>query len=187
MDLETGLVLGGVLASAGVRAYSCFGTSNKIKNWEKTHVSSIVMSKGTGKSTLVKQLGGYSKLFIIDIDKHLGTQENENEVDRLIRAKDYVEKTKKELKDYKLILMCDSLDQAEFLGIPPENTAVLTPNDKLFGELLQTIQGTQTERDMVKARMELISACDREILNVYPSFESLYSTIKAAFGLKNKF
>jgi NAD(P)H-hydrate repair Nnr-like enzyme with NAD(P)H-hydrate dehydratase domain len=187
MDLETGLVLGGVLASAGVRAYGCFGRANKAKNWEKTNVAAIVMSKGTGKSTLVKNLGGYTKLFIIDIDNHLGAQDNENEADRLIRAKNYVETIKKDLKDYKLVLMCDSMDQAEFLGIQAENTAVLTPNDKLFGELIQDIQGTQKARDMVKARMELISACDREILNVYPSFDTLYNVIKAAFGLKNKF
>jgi len=186
MDLETGLIIGSVLASAGVKAYGCFGKS-KMTKWNKSNLTAIVMSKGTGKSTLVQNLGGYSKLFIIDIDNSVEEKLHENLADRMIRVRKYVDQTKKELKDYKLILMCDSIDQTEFLGIPKDNVAVLTPNDKLFGELLENFHGTEKAKNMVKARMELISCCDREILNVFSSFEGLYSVIKSSFKLKNKF
>lgn len=186
MDLESGLILGGVLASAGVKAYGCFGNS-KLRNWNKLNLTAIVMSKGTGKTTLASNLKGYAKLVIIDIDSGIEHIENENEADHLIRARNYVTSLKKELKDYKLVLMCDSMDQAEFLGIPKDNIAVLTPTEKLFGEILDGCTSAEQITDLKKARMDLISSCDREILNVFDTYDSLYNIIRTSFKLKNKF
>lgn len=187
MDLETGLVLGGVLASAGIRAYGCFGKKNKLTRWDKTNLAAIVMSKGTGKTTLANSLKGYSKMVIVDIDSGIERVENENEADHLIRARDYVNNLKKELKDYKLVLMCDSVESAEFLGIPIDNVAVLTPNEKLFGELLANQPNAEKVKELQLGRMELISSCDREILNVFNSYDNLYQIIRTSFKLKNKF
>ena len=185
MDLESGLLIGGVLASAGIKAYGCFGS--KVKKWNKSNLTAIVMSKGTGKTTLANSLRGYAKLVIVDIDSGIEKREDENEADHLIRARQYVSGLKKELKDYKLVLMCDTMDQADFLGIPKDNIAVLTPTDKLFDELLSKCETANEVKSLRAKRMDMISSCDREILNIFNTYESLYETIKVSFKLKNKF
>ena len=38
-----------------------------------------------------------------------------------------------------------------------------------------------------KERLDLISSCDESVLNIFSSFDELYSVIRATFKLKNKF
>lgn len=184
--MESSILVGGALASLAIKSYGCLGKS-KNKKWNKVHLACLVMSKSTGKTRLCEKLKGYSKLILVDINESLQSGEKQNEADALIEAKEYVDGLKKKLKEYKLVLLCDSIDQAKFLGIPDENTIVATPSNRLFNTILETRLSVADKEILETSRMELISNTDRDTLNVFDSFETLYSTIKTAFKLQNKF
>jgi orotidine-5'-phosphate decarboxylase len=187
MDMETGIMLGAGLVSIGAKtAYNCFGKSKK-KKWSKIRFGAIVMSCMTGKSTLCKQLRAESGVYLIDVSQSVAVDGDTNaDVNYLMKAKEYVDKIKNEMKEFKLILVCSSIQEAQYLGVDVNNIAVVTPSNKLFNTICEG-RNPENVEEMSRKRMELISACGEDVLNIFDSYESLYALIKSVFKLKQKF
>lgn len=187
MEMENALILGAGLVSIGAKtAYSCFGKSKK-KKWSKIRFGAIVMSCMTGKSTLANKLKADSGVYLIDVGQSVAVDGDTNaDINYLMKAKEYVDKVKKDLKDYKLILICSSIGEAKYLGVDESNIAVLTPSNSLFKSICEG-RNTANVAEMERKRMELISACSEDVLNIFDSYDTLYSVIRTTFKLRNKF
>lgn len=187
MDVQTGIMLGAGLVSIGAKsAYQCFGR-HRAKKWAKIKFGAIVMSCSTGKTTLCAKLRGNNDVLLVDVSQGVEVDGDTNaNINYLIKAKEYVDKIKKDLKNYQLILVCSSINEAKYLGVDNANIAVLTPSNSLFKELCSGRTSDQIAK-MERERMELISACGEDVLNIFDSYESLYAVIRSTFKLKNKF
>lgn len=187
MNVETGLMLGGAISSIAVQGYSCWTRKRKQKKWEKQRLSACVMSEGCGKSTLAKSLKGDSKLMIIDVSDAVPREDSHvSDADYLMKSKEYVDNMISKLPQYKLLLLVSSVDEALHLGVKEENIACLTPSTKCFNGILKNVP-TAKQESMRRSRLELISSCERDQLNVFDTFDSLYENIRLAYKLKNNF
>lgn len=190
MDMETGLIIGSglaSLASVAVKSVGCWGKS-KQKKWNKVNIASIVMSKKTGKSSLARNLKGHSKLLLVDVSECVDTENNnKSDADYLIKSKEYVDNLKSKLKDYKLVLLCSTIDEAKYYGVPEDNICVITPSNTLFDNICLTVKDPAVIEEMKTKRLELISGTDRDLLNIFKDYDSLYNTIISSFKLQNKF
>lgn len=187
MSAETGLMLASGLVSLGIYGVSCLGKRNKVK-LDKMKYSAIVMSKHTGKSSLCGFLTGHDKMKVIDVSDSIKYKAGSNsDVEYLMEAKEYVEKVKKELPTYKLVLLCDTIEQAKFLLGKGLETNILpfTPSQGLFCDVLKGLNAVEIT-EITKQRLELISQSAPDRINVFNSFDELYSSLKGAYKLKNQ-
>lgn len=197
MESSAAVSLGlGLVSVAGTGAYNCFRRRQQRLELEKARVSALVLSAGTGKSCLCEHLGGFSGLKVIDVSdavdrkllansKHLEQPDKASDVEYLIHAKEYVENVKKSLPKYKLVLLCNSLEEARYLGVLEVNMVVCTPSQALLDLILKGKDLDVRER-VVKERLELISQCDGDKINVFTSYDDLYAVIKASYKLRSK-
>ena len=185
----------GLVSLAGARAYGCWSKRRKRLDLEKARVSALVLSRGTGKSQMCEHLQGNSGLRVIDvsdaIDRLSKNKSNVDvalpisEVEHLMFAKEYVANVKKSMPNYKLVLLCNSIEEALYLDVPKENLVVCTPSQ----ELLKTIQrGNEAGESKIveRERLDLISKCDGDKINVFTSYVELYNTIKSTYQLRSK-
>jgi adenylate kinase family enzyme len=187
MNVETGLMLGGAISSIAVQGYGCWTRKRKRKKWEKEKLSACIMSEGCGKSTLAKFLKGDSKLMIIDVSDAIPRESSHfSEADYLMKSKEYIDDMKAKLPQYKLLLLVSSVDEAKHYGVKEENICCLTPSTKCFNDIIKGVTAAKAE-SMQRSRLELISSCERDQLNVFDTFESLYENIRLAYKLKNNF
>lgn len=178
--------LGMGIVSLGYYGVSCLGKRRKAK-LSKMKLSAIVMSKHTGKSSLCQFLTGHDKMKVIDVSDSIKYKENSNaDVEYLMEAKEYVNKVKKELPQYQLVLLCDTIEQAKFLEVPDTNIIPFTPSQSLFSETVLKGLATNEIKEIVKQRLELISQSAPDRINVFNSYDELYGALKAAYKLRNR-
>lgn len=198
---------------AGRQAVGCWRSRQRKLKLEKQLESALVLSCGTGKTRLCETLEGHGDVKVLDLKElvnrrvHASKVANvggaaagvlavsdvkvsvhePSDIERMIAAKEIYDTIKSSLPNYKLVVVCDTIEEAKYLGIPEESTIVCTPCEKLFTE--QILKGkTLEERELiVKKRLQLISRCSEEVINKFSSFDELYGVIKTAYKLTTSF
>ena len=187
MNLEQGLMLGSLVSFGLQSSYKCW-KKGKAKKFKAVKFGAIVMSKKTGKSQLCEALKGNDKVKLVDVGESVPREDGVNsEVNYLVEAKKYVENLRASLKGHSLLLVCSSIQEAQYLDVANECILVLTPCNKLFKANLRAINDDAERLKCEKERLELISACGHDLLNIFSSYDELYSVIKATFKLKSRF
>lgn len=177
----------GLVSLSVSQGYLCWSNSRKKAKLAKMRVSALVMSKATGKSTLCEHLQGHKDLKVIDVSDSVERDQTKNaEVEYLIHAKEYVERVKKELPDYKLVLLCNSVQEAKFLKVPDECIVCLTPTQALLNETCLKSKTMDEINKIVAERMELVSQCSPDRINVFGTYDELYGLVKASYKLRNR-
>lgn len=190
MNPEIGLALGSGLVSLGYYSVSCWGKRKKQK-LHKTRLSALVMGKHTGKSTLKSELDSHSSdLVIVDIGESVKPASGTNEkLDYLTKANSYVKSLLDEFKSKKFLLLCESVQEAEHVGVSKENIFLCVPSNNLFTSLLKVLGNEDKELkvEMEKSRMNLVRDCQKDQLNIFNTFEELKAVLKSAYKLENQF
>ena len=187
MNLESGLMLGGALVSLGVKSsYNCW-KNGRAKKFKAVKFGAVVMSCKTGKSRMCEKLKGNNKVLLVDVGESVERENGVNSnVNYLVKAKEYVNKLRKDLKNHSLLLIVSSISEAQFLGVEDKAIVCLTPSNDLFRKITENVPAAELKK--VEAdRMDLISSCGQDLLNIFDSFDNLYNVIRTTFKLKNKF
>ena len=185
MDLNSSMMVGGALASIAVQGYSCWTRRKKHTKWDRAPLTACVMSCGSGKSTLAKSLKGDSKLLIIDVDEAL-PRTNKGEAEYLMQSKKHIDDMVQSLPKHKFLLLVNSVEEALHYGVKEQNIMCVCPSNKLFNTLCGGLTTDKMDQ-MQRSRLELVSSCEKDLLNVFDSFEELYQGIRTAFKLKSNF
>ena len=189
MELHSGLTMIGGLMSLGVYGCSMWG-KRKQKDLKKKKLCALVLSKGTGKSRLKQKLEGFvsSNLTIVDVNDSVKVHSSSNsELEYIQKAKEYVKNLLVSFPKKQFLLLCSTVDEARELGVHDGLTFICTPTNELFNEILSNLSPSADKTIMEKARMSLISEADVSQLNIFSSFDELYSVIKTVYKLKNSF
>jgi hypothetical protein len=187
MNLESGLMLGGALVSLGVKSsYNCW-KNGRAKKFKAVKFGAVVMSCKTGKSRMCEKLKGNNKVLLVDVGESVERENGVNSnVNYLVKAKEYVNKLRKDLKDHSLLLVVSSIDEAKFLGVEDKAIVCLTPSNDLFRRITENVPAAEL-RKVEADRLDLISSCGQDLLNIFDSFDNLYNVIRTTFKLSNKF
>lgn len=182
LGLSAGLVSVGYYASK-----SCFGSKKRKIHREK--LCALIMSKGTGKSRLKNSLNSKAKgLYIVDLGEEV--EHHANELQLLINKKEYVDKLSNAFPEARLLILCESMAEAKYIGVTDETIFVCTPSNKLFDTIIGTTtpstDGAKVEL-MKKERVSLIRDTDRDSLNIFDSFADLYNVIRTVYRLQSTF
>ena len=190
MDTSSMLVAStfGLVSLAVKTGFNCYGKSKKQKKLFKMRISSLIMSRSTGKTLLKKKLNSVSSdLDIVDMDEVI---ESVDSLDYLKKSKEYVDMLLKTFPKKRFLLLLSTKAENDFLNIPVSQSFVVCPDTKLFNEilgdmdpLLQKVKKDEVER----SRLELIKNTSSDKLNIYDSFDSLYNTIKTVYKLQPTF
>lgn len=192
-----------IASLAGREIVGCFSRRHRKLKLERSLESALILSKGTGKSKLCSALEGHANMKVIDlmaiVDRKLkaGVAGNvvlvksgdtgANDLERMIEAKKIYDELRKSLPKYKLVVVCDTIEEARYLGIADENIIVCTPCERLFTEMILKGKEIREREDIIMKRLHLISQCDGEVINKFNTFDELYSVIKGAYKLSSKF
>ena len=186
VEPELSIALASGLVSVGYYGYlSCFGKKRKLKN---ERICSIVMSTGTGKSRLKHALNAISKgLQIVDVDEEV--EQDSNKLNYLVKCKNYIKMLLKEFPKTKFLILCSSQEQSSYFGVKNYNVFVVTPSRLVFQRLIDNLTPSQEQlkTKMEIDRLELIKATNEEKLNIFASFNDLYTIIKQAYKLQSSF
>jgi len=187
MEPELTLAITSGLVSVGYYSYlSCFGKKRKLKN---ERLCSIIMSTGTGKSRLKHALNSISKgLQIVDVDEEVEQQDN-NKLNYLVKCKKYIKMLLKEFPKTKFLILCSSQEQSTYFGVKNYNLFIVTPNMSIFNKILNNLTPSQQEKKMKMEvdRLQLIKETNEEQLNIFDSYNDLYTIIKQAYKLQSSF
>lgn len=187
MESNTMIIAG--LASLAVRGgVGCYNRRQKAKKIYKQKLSSLVMSKGCGKSQLKNTLASLSSdLVIVDMNE---ATSGKDELERLVNGKDYIDSLLVKFPKKRFLLLLSSKEESQYFGVDKLNTFVVCPSIKLFEQLKGNIDMTVNAgkiHEMEKARLALIRDTDTENLNIFDSFDELYSVIKSVYKLQPQF
>ena len=185
VEPELTLALASGLVSVGYYSYlSCFGKNRKLKN---ERLCSIVMSIGTGKSRLKHALSISKGLKIVDIEEEV--QQDSNKLSYLVKCKNYIKMLLKEFPKTKFLILCSSQEQSSYFGVKNYNVFVITPSRLVFQRLIDNLTPSQEQLKirMEIDRLELIKATNEEQLNIFDSYNDLYTIIKQAYKLQSSF
>lgn len=191
MNPEIGLAMGSGLVSLGYYTYNCWGKRKRAKKLHKARLSALIMCKHTGKSTLKKELDSHSSdLIIVDVGESVKATEGTNEkLDYLTKANNYVKDLLTEFKNKKFLLLCESVEEAEHIGVDKDNIFLCVPSNGLFSTLVQALgsEDKALKCDMEKSRMNLVRDCQKDQLNIFNTFDELKAVLKSAYKLENQF
>ena len=186
MDSNTGLLLASGLVSLAVHSFNCFGKKRVLKLY-KTKLTSLIISKGCGKTQLKKSLNSLtSDLLIVDISAMV---HGEDSLEYLKNAKEYVDDLLKKFPKKKFLLLVSTKEESDYLGVDKQNSFAVCPSVKLFNEIMGDLEPNHNEYKhmMEKARLELIKTTDSDQLNIFDSFDDLYNVIKRVYKLQSSF
>ncbi|MCP4051458.1 MAG: hypothetical protein GY739_00090 [Mesoflavibacter sp.] len=185
------MVLAGALMSLGVRTgIGCYNRRKKAQKIYKQKLSSLIISKGCGKTQLKKSLESLSsELVIVDVNSVVS---GSDDLERLANGKDYIDSLLNKFPKKRFLLLLSKKEESEYYGVDRLNTFVVCPSIKLFetlkGNIDLSIAGNK-ERvlEMEKERLGLIRNTDTENLNIFDSFDELYQVIKTVYKLQSSF
>jgi len=186
MDSNAGLLLASGLVSLAVHSFNCFGKKRKVLKLYKTKLSSLIISKGCGKTQLKKSLSALSSdLHIVDVGAVI---EEVDELEYMKKAKEYVDDLLKKFPKKKFLLLVATKEESEYLGVDKVNSFAVCPSEHLFNQIVGDIEnGLNLKSEIVKARLELIKNTDSDQLNIFDSFDDLYAVIKRVYKLQSTF
>jgi len=191
MNPEIGLAMGSGLVSLGYYTYNCWGKRKRKNKLHKARLSALIMCKHTGKSTLKKELDSHSSdLIIVDVGESVQPEKGTNEkLDYLHKANTYVKRLLEEFKGKKFLLLCESVEEAEHIGVEKESIFLCVPSNILFSTLIKELGSDDKELkiNMEKSRMNLVRDCQKDQLNIFNTFDELKAVLKSAYKLENQF
>ena len=185
------LILAGGLMSLAVRGgVGCYNRQKKAKKLHKQKLSSLIMSKGCGKTQLKKSLESLSSdLVIVDMNQAIS---GNDELEKLANGKSYIDNLLVKFPKKKFLLLLSTKEESEYYGVDKSSTFVVCPSIKLFetlkGNIDASVAGNSAViNEMEKARLALIRETDTDNLNIFDSFGELYSVIKTVYKLQSTF
>lgn len=182
------LILAGGLVSLAIRGgVGCFNKKQKIKALSKVKLSSLILSKGTGKTNLKEKLQSLtSDLIIVDMNEAI--KDFNDELDFLQKGKEYVDNLLKKFVKKRFLLLVNSKNESEYFGVSKSNSFVVCPSIKLFNKILGDCdEGKEKRLEIEKQRLHLIKDTDTDQLNIFESFDNLYETLKRIYKLQSTF
>jgi len=189
MDSNSIVLAGGLMSLAVRGGIGCYNKRKRIKKLHKQKLSSLIMSKGCGKSQLKKSLQSLSSdLVIVDMDDAISGRD---ELERLANGKEYIDGLIVKFPKKRFLLLLPTRDESDYYGVDKDNAFVVCPSIKIFEQLKGNIDvsvlGSDVINEMEKARLALIRETETEQLNIFDSFEELYSVIKTVYKLQSTF
>ena len=185
------IIMAGGLMSLGVRAgMGCWKRQQKAKKLHKQKLSSLIISKGCGKTQLKKSLESLSSdLVIVDMNEAI---KGNDDLEKLVNGKAYIDSLLAKFPKKKFLLLLSTKEESEYFGVDILNTFVVCPSIKLFESLkgnidLSVAGNADMVNEMEKARLALIRDTDTDNLNIFGSFDELYSVIKTVYKLQSTF
>jgi len=185
------LILAGGLMSLAVRGgVGCYNRQKKAKKLHKQKLSSLIMSKGCGKTQLKKSLESLSSdLVIVDMNEAIS---GNDDLEKLANGKSYIDSLLAKFPKKKFLLLLSTKEESEYYGVDKSNSFVVCPSIKLFNVLKGNIDasiagGADLINEMEKARLSLVRDTDPDNLNIFSSFDELYSVIKTVYKLQSTF
>ena len=190
MEGNTMILAGGLMSLAIQGGMACKKRKNKAKDVHKKKLTYLIMSKGCGKTQLKNSLQSLSSdLVIIDMNEAV-TGRDDLEV--LENGKAYVDNLLVKFPKKKFLLLLSTKGESEYFGVSDTNSFAVCPSIKLFKTLLGNIDASTPDgalkiSEMEKAMMTLVSAVDKDLLNIYDNFSELYQVIKTIYKLQSTF
>jgi hypothetical protein len=185
--MDPSLILAGGLASLAFKSgVGCFNRHKKMKKIFKMRLSSLIMSKGTGKTYLKKTLQSLSSDLII-VDMNEVVKNADDELDFLKKGKSYVDALIKEFKKKRFSLLVDNKEQSEYFNVSDDSSFVITPCVKLFNEIIGDIEDVNKRLSIEKERLALIKDTNSDKLNIFESYSDLYNVLKRLYKLQSTF
>jgi len=185
MDGQTGILLVGGLASLAQVGVGCFNR-RKAKKLYKARLSSLILSKKTGKTQLKKHLQSLtSDLVIIDMNEVI--KDAADDLDFMVKGKEYIDGLLIKFKKKRFLLLLESKEQSEYLRVDINNSFVITPCIELFRKILASIDNPILKSDVEKARLALIKDTESDKLNIFETFDELYGVLKRLYKLQSTF
>jgi len=169
----------------------CYKRHKKARKIYEQKLSSLVISKGCGKTQLKKSLESLSSsLVIIDVNETAPVMKGEDKWECLSNGKEYVAGLIKRFPEKRFLLLLSTIEQSAYFGVNKLNTFVVCPSIKLFDTLKGNIDAAEDREkilNMEKERLLLIRETDPDLLNIYDSFDELYQVIKKVYKLQSTF
>ena len=191
--MDGNMILATGLASLALKGgVMCYNKNKKAKKLYKTKLSSLIIPMGCGKSALKKHLQSLSSsLVIIDLNSVIEFEGVDN-LEYMANAKKYVDGILKQFPKKRFLLLLSTREESEYLGVDATNSFVVCPSIELFEKIKGDIDpvtdnGLQKKNELEKARLGLIRETDSEMLNIFSSFDELYSVIKTVYKLQSTF
>ncbi len=186
MESNSLLLAGGLVSLAFKGGMGCLNRHRKMKKLCKVKLSSLILSKGTGKTQLKKHLQSLtSDLIIVDMNEAIKV--STDSLDFLMKGKEYIQDLLKKFPKKKFLLLVQSKEQSEYFGVPTENSYVITPCIELFNNILGDIEDKAKRLEVEKERLALIKDTDTDRLNIFETFDELYSVLKRIYNLQSTF
>jgi len=187
MDPNSSLLLAGGLASLAFRGgVGCMNRRKKLQKLSKVKLSSLILSKGTGKTQLKKHLQSLtSDLVIVDMNEVV--KDSTDELDFLSKGKIYVDSLLKQFSKKRFLLLVESKDQSEYFGVHDESSFVITPCIELFEKITGDIELKDKRLEIQRARLALIKDTQTDKLNIFESYADLYNVLKRLYKLQSTF
>ncbi len=193
MEGNTMILAGGLVSLAVRGTLSCFNRGKRAREVHNQKLSSLIISKGCGKTQLKKSLEALSSsLVIIDVNETRTVKNGEDELERTSNGKEYIEGLINRFPKKRFLLLLSTIKQSKDYGVDKLNTFVVCPTIKLFenlkGNIDMSIAGNK-ERvfEMEKERLTLIRETEPGRLNIFDSFDELYQVIKKVYKLQSSF
>ncbi len=177
--------------SLGVRAgMGCYHRQKKAKNLHKQKLSSLIISKGCGKTQLKKSLESLSSdLVIVDMNEAIT---GKDDLEKKINGKEYIDCLLAKFPKKKFLLLVSNQGDSEHYGVHKSNCFAVCPSIKLFNQLKGNVDtsvagGLELINEMEKSMLNLIKHTDKDKLNIFDTFDELYSVIKKVYKLQSTF
>jgi len=187
MSGEASILIASGLISLTAHSINCWGKRKKVKKLYKTKLSSLIISKGCGKTTLKKSLSALtSDLVIVDMSSVV---DGVDELEYLKKGKEYVDELLKKFPKKRFLLLLSSKEESQHFGVDKDNTFVVCPSISLFNQIVGDIapQLTEYKNTIEKERLKLIKDTESDKLNIFSSFKELYDVIKREYKLQSTF
>ena len=183
---SNGLLLETGLASLAIRgSVSCFNHRKKLKNLCKIKLSSLILSKGTGKTMLKEHLQSLSSDLII-VDMNEAITDSKDELDFLKKGQEYIDDLLKRFSKKRFLLLIENREQSTFFRVSEESSFVVTPCISLLNTILKDLSLSK-KLEVEKARLALIKDTSSDKLNIFESYNELYSILKQLYKLQSTF
>ena len=186
MDSNSLLIAGGLVSLAFKGGVGCFNRHKKMKKLCKVKLSSLILSKGTGKTQLKNHLQSLSSDLII-VDMNEAIKEYTDDLDFLMKGKNYITDLLKKFPKKRFLLLVQSKEQSEYFEVSDENSFVITPCIELFNSILGDIENPIKRLDIEKERLKLIKDTAADKLNIFESYNGLYDVLKRLYKLQSTF
>jgi len=192
MEGNTMILAGGLVSLARLSCFF-FNRGKRARDVHNQKLSSLIISKGCGKTQLKKSLEALSSsLVIIDVNETRTVLSGEDNLERTSNGKEYIQGLIKRFPKKRFLLLLSTKEQSEDYAVPKMNTFVVCPTIKLFenlkGNIDLSIPGNKERLfEMEKERLSLIRFTEPHLLNIYDSFDELYQVIKKVYKLQSSF